>query len=932
MAALCSSSGGSKEGCERFSVRYVRWIHKRRYAVAAGWLAFCAVMSYFATDFISKTDNSFNAEPGTKVAKAIDVMGDHFPSLTHATNLVVYFEAKTPILDDGSVKQFDEVLRAQLNASYSPVFMPQYNSYWTMVNETHSEAQARKYFVSPNGLTTFIAITINVMSTDPKAMDCADAVQDAVDAWSFEGVEVTCLGLPSIVKTLIKSTEANMGTVDAVSIPLALVTLMWILKSARLLIIPLANMGLTAASSFGVMSVLAGFMSVNTIAPSLMMTILVAMSIDYNLFLLTRYRQELLAVPDDVKISPTGSSDLPQWRLCVISTVIDTAGQTITVSALTLGVCFLGLLMFPMSLIQSIGLANALTIVMTLLVNISVTPTLLLIFPAFFEKCVHAAPPSGYLPVAAAAPGEAGLGINCADEAGEEGRGFPSGKEGAGGGAGGAAEAKFDDRPANTGEAVRSVRNGGSAAAGGHPDDTPPARDLAAADKGAPPGEHRNLWWRVASFTMAWPYNAAVAVAIVVFVLPCCFFAFNGHYTDSMELFLPRGASVTRAYVSMADQFGLGSIYPTTALIVLRDVSPWGSVDHPEFYKGAAKFAYALIQNVEYMDNSSVASTVFADGRPVPYAVVLACRALMVDPAACAGSNESAACRDCFGVLFAEKMFTSADRRAVLLNLSPKVDPLGEKGAAMRRSMLDVADRHADALNSDIYYTGYNPITWDTMWFILDLLPMMIVVEGTVVFVILAVVFRSIVIPLRSVATIMITISWTFGLSDLVYEHDLLGWTHVHAFASVGAIVWTNVIVLFSMIVGIGLDYDIFLLTRVKEFYQESLVEDPLVQEPERTLVAVHKGLRDTGHVITAAGLIMAMAFSGLFFSDIPTVNQMGFYLVFSVLFDTLVVRSLLVPAVMSLLGKWNWWPRAELSACFSSNGYTALTSMEGIR
>jgi len=89
------------------------------------------------------------------------------------------------------------------------------------------------------------------------------------------------------------------------------------------------------------------------------------------------------------------------------------------------------------------------------------------------------------------------------------------------------------------------------------------------------------------------------------------------------------------------------------------------------------------------------------------------------------------------------------------------------------------------------------------------------------------------------------------------------------------------------------------LLIRTKEYRDEGYnTKDSLIL-----------GLFNTGGVITAAGIIMAIAFSGLLFSSIPTWNQLAFYLVFAVLFDTFIVRTTLVPALMSLLYEANWWP-----------------------
>jgi uncharacterized membrane protein YdfJ with MMPL/SSD domain len=104
----------------------------------------------------------------------------------------------------------------------------------------------------------------------------------------------------------------------------------------------------------------------------------------------------------------------------------------------------------------------------------------------------------------------------------------------------------------------------------------------------------------------------------------------------------------------------------------------------------------------------------------------------------------------------------------------------------------------------------------------------------------------------------------------------------------------------FSIIVGLGLDYDVFLISRVLEFREEAFTDNS----------AVLKGLYKTGGIITAAGIIMAVAFSGLLMSSELLLNQTAFCLVMAVLVDTFVVRTVLVPILLGMTGERSWWPR----------------------
>jgi len=104
----------------------------------------------------------------------------------------------------------------------------------------------------------------------------------------------------------------------------------------------------------------------------------------------------------------------------------------------------------------------------------------------------------------------------------------------------------------------------------------------------------------------------------------------------------------------------------------------------------------------------------------------------------------------------------------------------------------------------------------------------------------------------------------------------------------------------FSIIVGLGLDYDVFLISRVLEFREEAYTDNS----------SVLKGLYKTGGIITAAGIIMAVAFSGLLMSGELLLNQTAFCLVAAVLVDTFIVRTVLVPILLGFTGSKSWYPR----------------------
>jgi uncharacterized membrane protein YdfJ with MMPL/SSD domain len=162
-----------------------------------------------------------------------------------------------------------------------------------------------------------------------------------------------------------------------------------------------------------------------------------------------------------------------------------------------------------------------------------------------------------------------------------------------------------------------------------------------------------------------------------------------------------------------------------------------------------------------------------------------------------------------------------------------------------------------------------------------------------------AISFRSLFLPVRSIFTIVLTLGWVYGLATLVYEKGILNFLHFNGLKGYGAVYWAPPLISFSIIAGLSLDYDIFLLSRIKEYRYMGYSNKE----------AVVLGLSKTGHIITAAGFIMAIAFSGLLFSNIAVMNMLSFFLLFAVIFDTFIVRTFVVPSVMGFLGDANWWP-----------------------
>jgi RND superfamily putative drug exporter len=160
--------------------------------------------------------------------------------------------------------------------------------------------------------------------------------------------------------------------------------------------------------------------------------------------------------------------------------------------------------------------------------------------------------------------------------------------------------------------------------------------------------------------------------------------------------------------------------------------------------------------------------------------------------------------------------------------------------------------------------------------------------------------FRSVVLPAKAVVMNVLSVSATYGVLTLVFQH---GWGEPFGLDSSPQIEAWIPIFLFAILFGLSMDYEVFLLSRMRE-------EWDLTHDNEH---AVAYGLEHTGRIITAAAIIMIAAFSGFTFGSFVGLQEFGVGLSAAILLDATVVRAVLVPAVMKLLGDWNWYLPARL-------------------
>ena len=183
-----------------------------------------------------------------------------------------------------------------------------------------------------------------------------------------------------------------------------------------------------------------------------------------------------------------------------------------------------------------------------------------------------------------------------------------------------------------------------------------------------------------------------------------------------------------------------------------------------------------------------------------------------------------------------------------------------------------------------------------------DRLPVALAILALTTLVILFLMTGSVVLPVKTLIMNLLTLSAAFGILKLIFQDGRL--EGVLGYTSQGALESSQPILLFAIAFGLSTDYGVFLITRIKEARDGGLSNDE----------AVAVGLQRTGRIVTAAAILMCIAIGAFVTSEMIFIKQLGLGTALAVLIDATIVRALLVPSLMALLGEWNWWAPKPLA------------------
>jgi RND superfamily putative drug exporter len=237
---------------------------------------------------------------------------------------------------------------------------------------------------------------------------------------------------------------------------------------------------------------------------------------------------------------------------------------------------------------------------------------------------------------------------------------------------------------------------------------------------------------------------------------------------------------------------------------------------------------------------------------------------------------------------------TSPDGAVAVVEAVPSFGPTDARTDALVADVRESLPAGVELTGTTAFFSDISTMLAERLWLVIAF------VVGVSVL-LLAMVFRSVVVPVKAALMNLLSIAAAYGVVVAVFQWgwgtDLLGLDHPTPVSS-----WVPIL-MFAILFGLSMDYEVFLLSRVREDYERT-------GDPRGSVV---RGLSATGRVITSAAAIMVAVFLGFATEVDVVVKMLGVGMAAAILLDATVVRMVLVPATMSLLGHRNWWVPAWL-------------------
>ncbi len=384
-------------------------------------------------------------------------------------------------------------------------------------------------------------------------------------------------------------------------------------------------------------------------------------------------------------------------------------------------------------------------------------------------------------------------------------------------------------------------------------------------------GQRPGFWEFITRKTMRFPVVSILVVGGLMVWASVNYFGINTGF-NSVETF-PEDSHTREAFTALEEDFPLGYGSANPARVVIQ-----GDINAPAVEAAVQAFKRSVVDDPVVTEAlQKIRQAVESD--PALIAALLQSNpAILKDPSAAA-------------------LPTNTHGNLTIIEIPVPGAPSGaEAFDLIHRLRDDYIPAAFSGVSADVYVGGISAEYLDFDTQLRAYLPIIFAFILGVSFILLLVVFRSIVIPIKAIIMNLLSVGAAYGLMVLVFQKgvgaDLFGFQQIETIEA-----WLPLI-LFAILFGLSMDYHVFMLSRIRERYDQT----------HDNAESVAYGLRSTASLITGAALIMVAVFSGFASGDMVVNQQAGFGLAVAVLLDATLVRSILVPASMQLLGDRNWY------------------------
>jgi RND superfamily putative drug exporter len=717
--------------------------------------------------------------PGSEAVRAEALFTDRFGET--ATTLVVLFT--DPEGDAGSPAFQEAVAEAVAPLADEPI-----------VAEilTYADVGDRS-FVSIDGDRTFAVVRLN--EDVEAAVDDAGHLAGLVDA--PEGVETVVTGIPVVQHEFNQAVEEDLLRAEMISLPVAMIILLAVFGTVVGALLPIIIAALALPSAMAGITLMAGVTEMSIFVTNVATMIGLALAIDYSLFMVSRFREELRHRSVAEAVEHT----------------MATVGKAVAVSGIAVAIGLSSLTVFESPALRSMGLGGIVTVVSTLVFGLTVLPALLgMLGPRVNRLRV---PLPRFL--------------------------------------------RIIDDEAETPEVERG----------------------------------RGLWGRIARVVMRRPIVTAMPVLVLLLLVGVPFFGIQLSTGGNLDD-LPPSPGVT-GFRILEDEFVGGGANPIE--VAIRD-------DGPILDGGALDPAWtdalrAYLDDLAGLDGVSEVASVLDPPAGLDAEAYLALVAL---PAAerPPGAEGIGAWLDEWIAgdvtrveVFSMRLPDSADGRALVDSVRALPGPDGTE---------EVLTAGLSSRSTDFLASFTSAVPWAVA--------IVVGVTGAVLFL----TFGSVFLPVKAVLMSLLSITASFGALVWIFQDGNL--SGALGFEPSGTIIASTPILMFAVLFGLSMDYEILLLSRIRERY--------LVTRDNTRAVA--EGLGITGGIITGAALVMVAVFGAFALSSVTVIKSLGFAMALAVLVDATIVRGILVPAFMRVMGAVNWWAPGWVQ-----RGVTRLGLYEGL-